>query len=840
MRVGSGIVALGLALLLTSLTGCQDHLTGPDQKRVGAEGGTTTLAEGAVSLAIPPGALSQEVWFTAAPATLFPASDLLVAGTTWEVGPPGTGFAYPATLTLSYDPASLPEGIGATGLALYQVIGTEWVLLEGGSVNTGARTVSAEVRTLGRVGVLGVPVASVDITCPSSVMEPGESIQLTATPRGADGRSLTDRAVTWSSSDEAVATVDAQGVVTGMAEGMVEVKAEAGGESGEAELQVSIPVASVEIAPESGSLKVGQTLQLVATVTDAHGNELTGRTVTWSSSQPSVATVDDQGLLSAVATGSTAVSATVEEVSATVTVLVHAELRVLTRSLADGMVGSSYSQTLAATGGNGTYQWAVSQGSLAPGLSLDPGTGVISGTPASEGTTSFTVQALSANQTATRELSVTITPVPVASVEVTPSSASLKPGETIQLSAVARDAGGDVIQGRTVDWSSSASSVATVSATGVVNAVKAGTAMINASVGGQSAWSQVTVHDELAMEVAELEDGVVDQEYSQTLSAVGGDGTYSWLVTFGTLPPGLTLDATTGSISGTPTAADTFAFTVQVTSGDAQTASAELSILILDELEVSTTSLPTGVVGSSYSQTLEASGGDGEYAWSITDGGLPVGLSLNESSGLISGTPTADGTASFVVKVTSGDEQEATRALTLEVSPLPVASVEVTPTAASLTPGASVLLTATPRSASGTALAGRAITWSSSNAAVARVATNGLVEGVAVGSATITARVEGHSATATITVHGALAVSTSSLAGGTVGSGYSQTLAASGGNGAYTWSVTSGSLPAGLSLASSTGVISGTPTAAGTSTFTVRVESGDGQSATKELTIVIS
>lgn len=86
----------------------------------------------------------------------------------------------------------------------------------------------------------------------------------------------------------------------------------------------------------------------------------------------------------------------------------------------------------------------------------------------------------------------------------------------------------------------------------------------------------------------------------------------------------------------------------------------------------------------------------------------------------------------------------------------------------------------------------------------------------------------------------ALAISTTALPAGTVGASYSQTLTAAGGNGAKTWSVQTGTLPAGLTLNASTGAISGTPTAAGTSNVTVKVTDAASATATKALTIVVS
>ncbi|MFC1661569.1 putative Ig domain-containing protein, partial [Gemmatimonadota bacterium] len=227
-----------------------------------------------------------------------------------------------------------------------------------------------------------------------------------------------------------------------------------------------------------------------------------------------------------------------------------------------------------------------------------------------------------------------------------------------------------------------------------------------------------------------------------------------WAVTVGSLPAGLSLSSSTGVISGTPTTAGTFNFTVQATSaGLSDTAALSITVAWLP-VSVTTTSLPGGQTGVAYSQTLAATGGDGTYTWAVTVGSLPAGLSLSSSTGVISGTPTTDGTSNFTVQATSAG-------------------------------------------LSGTA-------------------------------------------DLSITVGVGLAITTTSLPGGYVGIAYSSTLAATGGTTPYSWAVTVGSLPAGLSLSSSTGVISGTPTTVENPTFTVQVQSADLQTATAALSVDVT
>jgi hypothetical protein len=150
-----------------------------------------------------------------------------------------------------------------------------------------------------------------------------------------------------------------------------------------------------------------QTQQLTATALDGDGEIITGKTVSWSSSNESVATVDITGLVTAVGVGSATITAMVDGKSVSSAITVSLGPVVTTNSpLPDGVVGTAYNQMLAATGGDGNYTWSVSAGSLPAGLSLGASTGLISGTPTAEGTSTFTVQVASGGQTATKELSI--------------------------------------------------------------------------------------------------------------------------------------------------------------------------------------------------------------------------------------------------------------------------------------------------------------------------------------------------------------------------------------------------------------------------------------------------
>src|SRR6266403_1592751 len=162
------------------------------------------------------------------------------------------------------------------------------------------------------------PVASVTVTPATTNMSDGQTVQLTATAKDANGNPLTGRAMAWSSNNTSVATVSGRGLVTAVGAGSATITATSEGQSGTAAITVvRVPVASVTVAPASATVNEGQTLQLTATPKDANGNPLSGRAVAWSSSNTSVTGVNGSGLVSGVAAGSATITATSEGQSGT-------------------------------------------------------------------------------------------------------------------------------------------------------------------------------------------------------------------------------------------------------------------------------------------------------------------------------------------------------------------------------------------------------------------------------------------------------------------------------------------------------------------------------------------
>lgn len=170
----------------------------------------------------------------------------------------------------------------------------------------------------------------------------------------------------------------------------------------------------------------------------------------------------------------------------------------------------------------------------------------------------------------------------------------------------------------------------------------------------------------LAITTTSLENGSVGTVYSQALHATGGKAPLSWVISRGALPNGLNLNG--GEISGTPIASGSFSFTVLVMDKGGVTTSTNLSITIerVNAIIV-TTKLPEGKVGTHYSQTLAAKDGLPPYRWSLADGDLPVGLTLNGE--IISGTPTMAGMFSFTILMEDSAGSSTLVSLSINIAP---------------------------------------------------------------------------------------------------------------------------------------------------------------------------
>lgn len=525
--------------------------------------------------------------------------------------------------------------------------------------------------------------------------------------------------------------------------------------------------------------------------------------------------------------------------SATLALTIAAPVTISTpATLNGGSLNATYSQILSASAGVGPYTWALTGGALPAGLSLTAG-GVLSGTPTATGTFSFTLTATdSLSATDSRLFTIVI------GVGLTVTTPATLPGGTVGVAySVSLQASGGTSPYSWIASSGSPPAGLSVSRNGLLSGVPTAagsfsfTVQVTDNVGHQAtAPLTITVAPALVITTSTLAGGTVGGTYSQPLTATGGTPPYKWSLVTGTLPPlvGLSPD---GSITGTTTTAGTFTFTVLVTDSDGVTQTKQLSIIVAGGVTITTAAvLPNGNINAPYSQTLAAAGGTPPYTWALSAGALPAGLTVTPA-GAITGTPTAAGTFQFTVTVADSVTLTASQQFTLTIAN------GLAITTATL-PGGSVgaAYSQTLAAAGGTP----PYTFTTSAGALPPGLTiTGAVLGgtpTTTGSYTFTIQVtDSVSAKATqqfTVVIGGLAITTTSLPNAAVGTAYSATLAASG-TAPYTWAIAQGTLPGGLTLDASTGTISGTPTAAGTSSLTIQVTDSSNATASAPLTLAV-
>ena len=559
------------------------------------------------------------------------------------------------------------------------------------------------------------------------------------------------------------------------------------------------------------------------------------------------------GAASIVVTVTDSLSPTHLSASKTFPVTVVAGIGISTTSLPNGVVGTAYTGTVAATGGTTPYAWTAT--GLPAGLSINPNTGAITGTPTAAGAASIVVTVTDATSpthlSANKTFPVTIVAALAITTAALPNGVAAAPYSFTVLASGGNPsytwAATGLPAGLNID-------PATGAITGTTSVT--GTSTVTVTVTDTTSPTHLSVSQPFPLIIMpplqnttlSLADGVVGSVYNQPLSAFGGTTPYSWTATG--LPGGLSVDSANSAIKGTPTANGTFTVSVTVTDATSPTnlsSTKNLQLIIRPALALTTTSpLPGGVVGSSYNAaTLAATGGTPPYVWSQT--GLPAGLNLDPSSGAITGTPTAAGTGTPNITVTDAT--------------LPVHQSVTKPFSITIAAHVAITTTSLPNGKQGTLYAGSIVatggtplyTWSATGlpAGLGIDSSSGAVTGTpnVQGAFTMTVTVT-DSTTPThqtdsklipITIDpGTLIITTPSpLPGGQAGAAYNQTLGITGGTTPFHWSATG--LPSGLTLNASTGQITGSPTLGGTSSvnFTVTDSGNPVQTATKTLSITI-
>jgi uncharacterized protein YjdB len=344
-------------------------------------------------------------------------------------------------------------------------------------------------------------VASVSLALPASLAA-GQTARAVATIKDQNGAVLSGRPITWYTSSASIASVNDSGVIAAVAPGAAVVSAVSEGVAGQKTMTVlppiPTPVANLLVALNPSAVLVGQTAHATAVPEDSLGNPLSGRTVTWQSTNSNVAVVTSAGDVSAVAAGTTSIKGTSEgkTASAALTVSAPAPVPVATVSVSPTssslQVGATaqLSATTRDANNNVLTGRVIGWSSANTGIASVSSSGLVSAISA--GTTQITVSSEGQSAIATITVSATA-PVPVASVSVSPTAPSLQVGATVQLSATTRDASNNVLTGRVITWSSANAGIASVSSSGLVSAISAGTAQVTVTSEGKSAIATITV-----------------------------------------------------------------------------------------------------------------------------------------------------------------------------------------------------------------------------------------------------------------------------------------------------------------------------------------------------------
>ncbi len=336
--------------------------------------------------------------------------------------------------------------------------------------------------------------------------------------------------------------------------------------------------------------------------------------------------------------------------------VIDAPLTIVTgTSLPGGVVGVTYTTSLAATGGRSPLGWAVTGGTLPGGVSL-AANGTLSGIPTAAGTFNFTVTVtddLGVNESKSVTLVIAASSLSITTASILPGGIQ-GAGYTTALAA----SGGTAPYSFTVTAGSLPGTVS-LGAGGDISGNLGAPATYNftaqvTDAGGLSAsksFSIVVTASPPITSPTVLPQGVVGSPYAYTFSIQGG-GTYTWAVTAGALPANLTL-AANGQLTGSPTASGTASFTVSAQAPGGSVSSKAFTLVVNDSLvspTVDDPAFPVTSVGAVFIQSITASPAPSGYAAS----GLPAGLKFNAASGLISGRPTASGLFMVRLKAKNG------------------------------------------------------------------------------------------------------------------------------------------------------------------------------------------
>ena len=600
----------------------------------------------------------------------------------------------------------------------------------------------------------------------------GETLQLAANAK-LSGPKTGPTPFVWHSSDESLATVDAKGLVKAHAAGTVTITATCEGHSATATISLRpAPVQAVHVAPVEPALMVGESLQLHASVKDKLGHTVTGRTIRWSVSPRGLLEVSASGEVTAQKEGVAEVFAEVEGVKGST----RANIRkpaVVSVTIAPSEARVTAGETLALKAEvkderGQVAERAVTWKSSNEKIATVSGAGVVSGI--AEGKAEIIAECEGRRMTAP----VTVAAAPVATVSLE-APAPVMAGEKVTLAAVLKDAQGHVLTGRALKWSSSSPAVATVTQAGQLTGITAGTAKISAESEGKSASVSVTVTPVPVASVAiegvpkELETGK-----TATLKAVVKDGKghvlgdrqAAWSVS----PAGVAEVSAKGVLSAKGPGSATVTLTVDGKTAEAKVvvpappapvvapvvAEAPTIVAPPAEKPVVDAGVPTEVIVPPKPPVKEA---PKPVEPPVKRPSVPAPVAEEKKKGGsgaliggVAGVAVLAAVAYFAFGGKKDDIPPAPPAPVVNPAATPVASVQLAGGSAPVAVGRTEQLSALVKGAAGEELAGKGVTWTSSDPTVAEVSPIGAVTAKKTGSVTITAESEGKRGSVTLEV----------------------------------------------------------------------------------------
>lgn len=492
LQVGTQVTLTAVTkdALGNTLTGRQITWTSqfPSFATVNASGTVTAVAVGvdsvtATSEGVSSASVITVVNIPVASVVATPTPDTVIQGNTLQLtATPKDGLGNPLTgrtITWSTGNSAVATVSGA-GLVTSTGLGTTNI-----TATSGGQSGSASVT------VIQAPVASVKVTPANPSVQIGKTVQLTATMRDAKGNTLSGRVVTWGSGTPANATVDGNGLVTGVAAGPSVMTATSEGVPGTTTVTATVPpptLVRIIMSPDTATINTGATKQF-STVGKYSDSSTSAITPTYTATG---GTVSANGLYTAGGTGGTfkviATSSTFAD-SSTVTVVKPPVAQVIVTPALDTVTPGTVYQLNAVTkdaGGNVLTGRVITWGSSNPAVATVSSGGAV--TAVAIGSATITATSETIPGTATTVVQVIL----AKSVSITPVGPHVLKGSTITLTATARDAGGNILSGHPLTWNSLSPAIASVNSSGVVTGVTQGTAVVTALV--DTAHAVDTVH----------------------------------------------------------------------------------------------------------------------------------------------------------------------------------------------------------------------------------------------------------------------------------------------------------------------------------------------------------